>query len=159
MPTVESYLEQAQKALDDCQPDLARLILERALEQSAGSQPDARVLEALGVVQMELAASYSAVDSDRSRADCSAATSSAESYFRRAIEADVGANVVGSAAYMYLGQLTEAEESVSFYERGLVIIEREMLGMELNGEEFAAAARKASTALCSMAEIFMTDCW
>ncbi|KAI9337605.1 hypothetical protein DFJ73DRAFT_779823 [Zopfochytrium polystomum] len=165
----------AKQALDSLQPGLARKFALRALASSSSSSPfpDPAVLECLGIIEMEIAAAFmSAVEADPIDVDGDGdddndpelagldpgprASAKAERYFRAAVDADAGRGLIGADVFMYLGQLTEGEESLAFYEKG---VERMTVSAQsgVAGEELATLNRKMSSALCSMAEIFMTD--
>ncbi|KAJ3102672.1 hypothetical protein HDU97_000369 [Phlyctochytrium planicorne] len=150
-----ALLQQAQKAVDACRPDLAIKFLDRALEK----EPDhVQVLEALGIVHMEISVAAAAVEQDQEAAmeSVEEASGKAYMYFHKAIELDP--NVVGSAAYLYLGQLAEGQDSVRYYEVGIQRLESEAEGLESNSQEYQVILRKIVSALCSMTEIYMTDC-
>ncbi|KAI8846759.1 hypothetical protein BC829DRAFT_478420 [Chytridium lagenaria] len=151
--SVEALFAQAQRAVDMCQPPLAVKFLERVLQM----QPDhVQALEALGIVEMEISIAAAAVDSDYDRNAIEQATEKARAYFHRAIELD--AESVGSAAFLYMGQLNEGLEAVRCYEMGIERLEKELEHVENGSQEYAAIVRKISSALCSVTEIYMTDC-
>jgi hypothetical protein len=60
---------------------------------------------------------------------------------------------------MYLGQLSVEKEAIASFQKGvdLMVIERNRLSPESEEAKFIAA--KMSSALCSMTEIYLTDCW
>ncbi|KAI8622113.1 hypothetical protein BC830DRAFT_1053888, partial [Chytriomyces sp. MP71] len=67
------------------------------------------------------------------------------------------------ATYLYLGQLCLGAEAVAFYEMGIKGLEDEIEILVASGggdeeEEINSLKRKISSALCSMTEIYMTDC-
>ncbi|KAI8384107.1 hypothetical protein BD560DRAFT_443945 [Blakeslea trispora] len=60
--------------------------------------------------------------------------------------------------YMYLGQLSVEKEAIAAFQKGvdLMVVERNKLSAE--SEEAKSLASKISSALCSMTEIYLTDC-
>ncbi|KAJ3117311.1 hypothetical protein HDU96_007217 [Phlyctochytrium bullatum] len=114
----------------------------------------------MGIVQMELAVGASAVDSEQRRNDIDMVTARARECFERAIQADQ-MDIVGSASYFYMGQMSEGLEAIHYYETGIKKLEKEMQGSDPSDSEFQtkAAVQKIVSALCSMTEIYMTDCW
>ncbi|KAI8377174.1 hypothetical protein EDC96DRAFT_435952 [Choanephora cucurbitarum] len=60
--------------------------------------------------------------------------------------------------YMYLGQLSVEKEAIAAFQKGvdLMVIERNKLPVE--SEEAKLLGSKISSALCSMTEIYLTDC-
>ncbi|KAJ3212841.1 hypothetical protein HDU67_003582 [Dinochytrium kinnereticum] len=151
--TVDGLLQQAQKAVDICQPTLAIKFLERAL---AIEPNHVQALEALGIVEMEVSVAAAAVESDHEYSAVGEATEKARMYFQRAIEID--SDSVGSAAFLYMGQLLEGYDAVRHYEMGIQRLEMEVEGVDRSSAEYFAVVRKISSALCSMTEIYMTDC-
>ncbi|TPX69054.1 hypothetical protein SpCBS45565_g02664 [Spizellomyces sp. 'palustris'] len=144
-----ALLAQANKALDDCHPDLARKFLLRALELQPNNVD---ILQSLGVTEMEdMTAAGEAGEEDRV-GECARR---AREYFLRAAELRPGQ---GYAKYLYLGQLSEGKESLEFYESGVEALEMALAEVAGNQEEEAVIRRRLSEALCSMAEIYMTDC-
>ncbi|TPX57156.1 hypothetical protein PhCBS80983_g04006 [Powellomyces hirtus] len=160
--STDALLTAAQKALDDCHPDLALKFLHRAHAQSP-THP--RVLVALGVCEMER---MNAFEDDAAELDPAAAAACAEAartYFEQA------AACSGSGAdelyeqYLYLGQLSAGEEALRQYRKGVHVLEKCLQrckaappGSEQQQEEEKIVRRKLSDALSSMAEIYMTDC-
>ncbi|KAI8636580.1 hypothetical protein BD408DRAFT_425910 [Parasitella parasitica] len=60
--------------------------------------------------------------------------------------------------YMYLGQLSVEKEAITAFQNGvdLMVVERNSLAAD--SEEAKMLASKISSALCSMTEIYLTDC-
>ncbi|KAI9480609.1 MAG: hypothetical protein EXX96DRAFT_563493 [Benjaminiella poitrasii] len=60
--------------------------------------------------------------------------------------------------YMYLGQMSVEKEAIEAFQKGveLMIIERNKLAAD--SEEMKLLTSKLSSALCSMTEIYLTDC-
>ncbi|GIY19195.1 hypothetical protein CEXT_363791 [Caerostris extrusa] len=61
-----------------------------------------------------------------------------------------------------MGQLTDGEESLSFYNKGIQVLQKELENAEnINPSEDQGMknfGRSLSEAYCSVAEIYMTDC-
>ncbi|KAJ3314940.1 hypothetical protein HDU76_002292 [Blyttiomyces sp. JEL0837] len=154
----QELLDRARKALDTCQPDLAREFCLRALKASESSTApeQAVILEFLGIVEMEAAAAAAAVDgADDGDQKAQEATARAEEYFRKAVEIDPTA--VGASCYMYLGQMAVEKESIDFYERGIAIMMNDVEEGRVSEEEIPQMQQKVMSAFCSMTEIYMTD--
>ena len=63
---------------------------------------------------------------------------------------------------MYLGQMSEQLEAISYFQQGvnLMIAERAAMPQDLTkGSEYLMLSSKISSALCSMTDIYLTDCW
>lgn len=63
---------------------------------------------------------------------------------------------------MYLGQMSEQLEAISYFQQGvnLMIAERAAMPQDLTkGSEYLTLSSKISSALCSMTDIYLTDCW
>jgi tetratricopeptide (TPR) repeat protein len=143
--SVEALLERARSALDTCEPDLARKFLLKALEAAPNN---VQILEALGVVEMEAAAAVTAAaaegmgfgDDDSAMngamSKCEELTLQAESYFRKAVELD--ANAVGSAAFMYLGQMATDKEAIQFYDLGIERLKVELQSFSEDNDEVSS---------------------
>ncbi|KAJ3417358.1 hypothetical protein HDV05_004823 [Chytridiales sp. JEL 0842] len=144
---VPALMERAKKALDTCEPDLARKFLLKALQIAPNN---ATILEALGIVEMEAAAAVTAEASANSsmgdeemsgiESKCEQLTLAAEDYFRKAVESD--ANAVGSAAFMYLGQMAVGPEAIEFYEQGINRFTKELEGLSEDDDEASKAHQK-----------------
>ncbi|KAJ3017909.1 hypothetical protein HKX48_003278 [Thoreauomyces humboldtii] len=149
-----SLLHQAQKALDDLLPSLALQFITRAIETHPSS-PSPLPYTLLGVAHMDL---MQAAEDDPDASDGTVATSAnaAIDAFQRAVELDVQGKEY--EPLLYLGQMGGGGlESLEWYRRGVEVIERRMVG-EDDERERMLMEKKMSDALCSMAEIFMTDC-
>ncbi|KAJ3056381.1 hypothetical protein HK097_007110, partial [Rhizophlyctis rosea] len=149
-----ALLDQAQQALTQTQPDLAKKFLLRILE-SHPTHPDA--LEAMGVAEMEAAniAAESAEDPDQQAAIAGEAAKNAIGWFLKAVEVQPD---LGCDKFWYLGQLSAGKQAVEFYRRGVEVGEKEVGMLGEYPEEAALLKRKISSALCSITEIYMTDC-
>ncbi|KAJ3119446.1 hypothetical protein HK100_000319 [Physocladia obscura] len=129
------------------------------------------VLELLGACELELAATClstcaSTLSSSLSSHEHNHETAALE-YLRRAV--GLNAARMGPAAFLSLAQLCVGAEAVSFYNQGIAALsdELDVLVADDNGksddehehgEEIDALKRKISGALCSISEIYMTDC-
>lgn len=63
---------------------------------------------------------------------------------------------------MYLGQLSEQLEAIEYFQQGvnLMVAERAAMPVDLtSGSAYLSLASKISSALCSMTDIYLTDCW
>ncbi|KAI9008141.1 hypothetical protein BC832DRAFT_553214 [Gaertneriomyces semiglobifer] len=145
----EALLTHAQKALDDCLPDLARKFLLRALQIRPDHVP---TLETLGVTEMEDMVAAGESGEEQKTAECA---ERAYQYFLRAATVNPDE---GYEKYLYLGQLTEGKDALEFYRRGVVIMEKLLGSVAAGSEEERLIRRKLSDVLCSMTETYMTDC-
>ncbi|KAF9999490.1 hypothetical protein BGZ80_000073, partial [Entomortierella chlamydospora] len=67
----------------------------------------------------------------------------------------------GYSKFMYLGQLSEQLESISYFQQGVKLMMEERAAMPIDltrGSAYLALSNKISSALCSMADIYLTDC-
>ena len=63
---------------------------------------------------------------------------------------------------MYLGQMSEQLEAISYFQQGvnLMVAERATMVKDLTrGSDYLSLSSKISSALCSMTDIYLTDCW
>lgn len=60
---------------------------------------------------------------------------------------------------MYLGQLSVEKEAIQAFQKGVDIMVRERSNVPDGSEEARGLANKIASALCSMTEIYLTDCW
>ena len=60
---------------------------------------------------------------------------------------------------MYMGQMSEGLDSVRYFQKGVDLMSNELIQVEGNLDEAKTLRRKISSALCSMTEIYLTDCW
>ncbi|KAF9102806.1 hypothetical protein BGX29_004171, partial [Mortierella sp. GBA35] len=68
----------------------------------------------------------------------------------------------GYSKFMYLGQMSEQLEAISYFQQGvnLMVAERTSMPQDLTkGSAYLALSNKISSALCSMTDIYLTDCW
>ncbi|KAL1922431.1 uncharacterized protein VTP21DRAFT_9970 [Calcarisporiella thermophila] len=133
--TAADLLQRVASYIESCEYDLARTFCLRALDLEP---ENVHVLEMLGQVEAELGMFEEAV-----------------SRFQRAIQLEPNK---GYSKYLYLGQLSTALESIAYYRRGVELLVEERSRMPESSEEALAHARKISSALCSMTEIYLTDC-
>ena len=86
--------------------------------------------------------------------------------FAKAISTDASGDDIGADAFLWLAQLSEegGKESIAYYEKANTILRRQIArqaDLTRAGEEeeleIAEANGKLSEALCSMAEVYMTD--
>lgn len=61
--------------------------------------------------------------------------------------------------YMYLGQLSVEKEAINNFQKGVDLMVKGRNGLSANSDEAKILASKISSALCSMTEIYLTDCW
>nr|XP_022313654.1 probable assembly chaperone of rpl4 [Crassostrea virginica] len=139
--SVDQILDKVEEYIDSFQYELAQKFCQRALEM----EPDnLRALETAGSLLLELGN-----------------TEAAKQCFGRAVEVKPDA---GHSKYMYLGQLFEGAEAIQFFQKGIELMVKEREAQ--SAQELAAACggdekisgRDISSAYCSLAEIYMTDC-
>jgi hypothetical protein len=65
----------------------------------------------------------------------------------------------GYSKYMYLGQLSVEKEAIAAFQKGVDLMVAERKGLAADSDEAKLLASKISSALCSMTEIYLTDCW
>ncbi|GFY74703.1 probable assembly chaperone of rpl4 [Trichonephila inaurata madagascariensis] len=69
---------------------------------------------------------------------------------------------IGYSKYFSMGQLTSGEESLTYYQKGIEILQKELENCEnikpSEEEDRKILSKNLSDAYCSVAEIFMTDC-
>ncbi|ORY53252.1 hypothetical protein BCR33DRAFT_732997 [Rhizoclosmatium globosum] len=88
-------------------------------------------------------------------------SANADRFFRKAVE--LGRDRVEPATFLYLGQLSNAAEAVAFYEQGLSGLRDELevltqAGIADDDDAIVELRRKMASVLCSITEIYMTDC-
>ncbi|KAG9285023.1 hypothetical protein G9A89_009833 [Geosiphon pyriformis] len=129
--TVADLLEKISSFIESCDFELAYTFCVRALSM----EPDnVKVLETAGAVELEL------------------------EKFEEAREAISLNPTKGAAKYLYMGQLSESLDSVNYFQTGIDLMIAELENLVPASEEYQGLCRKISTALCSMTEIFLTDC-
>ncbi|KAL5017057.1 hypothetical protein ScPMuIL_006646 [Solemya velum] len=141
--TVDQLLDKVEEYTDRFEYELAQKFCQRALEV----EPDnLRVLETTGTLLLELGN-----------------TEGAKQCFGRAVEVCPES---GHSKYMYLGQLFEGSQAVDCFQKGIELMMKEKVAQQ--AKEVAAASggkdestvtdREISSAHCSIAELYMTDC-
>ncbi|CEP12126.1 hypothetical protein [Parasitella parasitica] len=60
--------------------------------------------------------------------------------------------------YMYLGQLSVEKEAITAFQKGVDLMVAERNNLAVDSDEAKILASKISSALCSMTEIYLTDC-
>lgn len=60
---------------------------------------------------------------------------------------------------MYLGQLSVEKEAINNFQKGVDLMVKERSKLSTESEEAKLLGSKISSALCSMTEIYLTDCW
>jgi len=137
--TVDQLLDKAEEYIDTFEFELAQRFCQRALEQEVDN---VRALETSGTLMMEVGQ-----------------TEQAKACFGRAVELSPDE---GHSKYMYLGQLFTGSDAISFFRKGVSIMED---NIKKQGEQAAGAGfcegevtcRDISNAHCSIAEIYLTD--
>ncbi|KAG0224357.1 hypothetical protein BGX31_008031 [Mortierella sp. GBA43] len=67
----------------------------------------------------------------------------------------------GYSKFMYLGQLSEQLEAISYFQKGVQLMMEERSKMPVDttkGSDYLSLSSKVSSALCSMTDIYLTDC-
>ncbi|KAJ3027612.1 UNVERIFIED_CONTAM: hypothetical protein HDU68_003485 [Siphonaria sp. JEL0065] len=152
----------ARAALDACNPILAR----QTLLPLTATSTNADVFELLGVIEMEEAAALHSEAFDASQGDSiqrriEQHSTCAEQFFRKAVE--LNPERVAPSTFLYLGQLSADQEALTFYKHGITGLDDEkqtLLDMDTPEDDPAITDlnAKIAAALCSMTEIYMTDC-
>ena len=65
----------------------------------------------------------------------------------------------GHSKYMYLGQLTEGEEAVGYFTKGIEIMTAAVKGGGCASVGGEVTVEDVSTAYCALAEVYLTDSW
>ncbi|ORX93841.1 TPR-like protein [Basidiobolus meristosporus CBS 931.73] len=133
--TIAELLKLASTNVESCDYDVAYNLCNQALEKDPNNL---EALEMTGVVELELGS-----------------FDSAREHLLKAVSLNPDQ---GYSKYMYLGQLSHELESVGFFSRGVELMGEELKTLQENSPEALELARKISSALCSMAEIYLTDC-
>ncbi|ORX58068.1 TPR-like protein [Hesseltinella vesiculosa] len=132
--TLDDLVPHIQENIDAMEYPLAYAFCEKAL---ALAPTNAKVLEWTGQVEIELEK-----------------FAEAREHMLQAIQIEPDH---GHAKYMYLGQLSVEKEAIAAFQKGvdLMVQDREQCQ---DPEEQKVLANKIATALCSMTEIYLTDC-
>ncbi|XP_064647778.1 uncharacterized protein LOC135500319 [Lineus longissimus] len=141
--SVSQLLDKAEELIDAFDYEVAQKFCQRALELEVDNT---RALETSGTLMLE-----------------TGNAEAAKQCFGRAIELSPEK---GYSKYMALGQLFEGQQSIQCYQKGIELMVKEM--QEHQEKQVAAACaqddkhnelcRGISSAYCSVAEIYMTDC-
>ena len=65
----------------------------------------------------------------------------------------------GYSKYMYLGQLSVEKDAIQAFEKGVNIMVNDRRQLQDGTDEARDLSSKIANALCSMTEIYLTDCW
>ncbi|KAF8952919.1 hypothetical protein BGZ52_003043 [Haplosporangium bisporale] len=136
--TVSDLLSQAQQAVDRFEFELALQFAVRALQLDNKSVP---ALDAAGSIEMELQL-----------------YNEAKEHFLESVRIQPNN---GYSKFMYLGQLSEQLEAIEYFQQGvnLMVAERAAMPVDMtSGSAYLSLASKISSALCSMTDIYLTDC-
>ena len=150
---INELLSEAAILLQQSQPDLALPLAEKAVRRLE-NQPSSSINPATGIcllaeIQLELG------DADRARAN-----------FARAVEIDPNGAYIGADALLWLAQLCEegGRKSIEWFEQANDVLRNQIAALEdvlkptqEQQLELLETKRKLSDALCSMAEVYMTD--
>ncbi|TPX31505.1 hypothetical protein SeMB42_g07751 [Synchytrium endobioticum] len=143
--TPAALLGRAQACLETLEYDLCRKFLVRALEIDPHH---IETLEMLGTLELDCAGAATA------ESVVSMHLARATQYLTKAIELRPE---TGSEKYLCMGQLATGRDALAYYEQGLRLLENEK-ACQGDAKEEDVSASKMASALCSMVEIYMTDC-
>ncbi|KAF9094199.1 hypothetical protein BGX23_002359 [Mortierella sp. AD031] len=136
--TANDLLVQANQALDTFEFELAHQFAMRALQMEP---QNVTALEAAGSIEVELEL-----------------FNEAKEHFLECVKLQPNS---GYSKFMYLGQMSEQLEAISYFQQGvnLMVAERTSMPQDLTkGSAYLALSNKISSALCSMTDIYLTDC-
>ncbi|KAF9573140.1 hypothetical protein EC968_008989 [Mortierella alpina] len=136
--TVNDLLVQANQAVDRFEFELAHQFAMRALQMEP---QNLAALEAAGSIEVELEL-----------------FNEAKEHFLECVKIQPNS---GYSKFMYLGQMSEQLESIRYFQQGvsLMMAERTAMPVDLTkGSDYLALSSKISSALCSMTDIYLTDC-
>ncbi|KAI7854637.1 hypothetical protein BDC45DRAFT_507776 [Circinella umbellata] len=133
--TVEDLIPRIQQNIDSMEYPMAYAFCNKALELEP-QNPD--LLEVTGQVEMELEK-----------------FAEARQHMLNAIQQKPDS---GYSKYMYLGQLSIEKEAIEAFEKGVNIMVDERRKLANDSEEARDLSSKIASALCSMTEIYLTDC-
>ncbi|CAG8497277.1 297_t:CDS:2, partial [Paraglomus brasilianum] len=132
---VTDLLEKIASLIDTCEFQSAHTLCTRALS----IEPEnTQLLETTGTIELELEM-----------------YEQAKEHFAKAISISP---TKGYSKYMYMGQMSEGLDSVRYFQKGVDLMSNELIQVEGNLDEAKTLRRKISSALCSMTEIYLTDC-
>ncbi|KAI9499268.1 hypothetical protein BDB00DRAFT_796077 [Zychaea mexicana] len=133
--TVSDLIPRIQQNIDSMEYPMAYAFCKKALELEP-QNPD--ILEVTGQVEMELEL-----------------FAEARQHILNAIQQNPEA---GYSKYMYLGQLSVEKEAIQAFEKGVSIMVNERSQQPDGSDEARDLSSKIASALCSMTEIYLTDC-
>ncbi|ORZ14815.1 hypothetical protein BCR41DRAFT_354150 [Lobosporangium transversale] len=136
--TVNDLLAQANQAVDRFEFELAHQFAMRALSMEP---KNVNALEAAGSIEVELEL-----------------FNEAKEHFLECVRLQPD---TGYSKFMYLGQMSEQLEAISYFQQGvnLMIDERAKMPVDITkGSDYLKLSSKISSALCSMTDIYLTDC-
>eukprot|EP00158_Paraphelidium_tribonemae_P001509 Partr_v1_DN24491_c0_g1_i1_m66239 putative TPR domain protein len=126
-------MEKVSQQLDALDFPLARQFCERALDMDSRNPA---IIETLGSIYIELGML------DEARIQFSNLISIAPS----------------ACCYLYMGQLSSGMDSVGYYSKALEYMQAELSASGLSEAQLVDLKSRSSSAHCSLAELFMTDC-
>ncbi|KAG0004397.1 hypothetical protein BGZ65_000460 [Modicella reniformis] len=136
--TANDLLQQANQAVDRFEFELAHQFVMRALSMEP---QNLNALEVAGSIEVELELFIEAKE-----------------HFLECVKIQPSA---GYSKFMYLGQMSEQLEAISYFQKGVQLMmgERSKMPIDLTkGSDYLALSSKISSALCSMTDIYLTDC-
>ncbi|KAF8937437.1 hypothetical protein EDD21DRAFT_340919 [Dissophora ornata] len=136
--TVSDLLTQANQAVDRFEFELAHQFVMRALSMEP---QNVNALEAAGSIEVELEL-----------------FNEAKEHFLECVKIQPD---TGYSKFMYLGQMSEQLEAISYFQHGVKLMTEERVKMPIDltkGSEYLVLSSKISSALCSMTDIYLTDC-
>jgi len=133
--TVADLLPKIQANIDSLEYETAYAFCKRALEIDGAN---VEVLEQTGFVQVELGNLWAAKE-----------------HYLKAVELQPES---GFEKYMCLGQLSGEMDAIQCFQRGVELMEKQKKTLGLGSDEAKILSNKIAAALCSMTEIYLTDC-
>jgi len=133
--TVADLLPKIQANIETLEYDTAYTFCKRALELEPTNVP---ILELTGFVEVELGDLWGAKE-----------------HYVKAVELQPE---TGFEKYMCLGQLSSELDAIRCFQKGVEIMEKEKKALDPTSDQAKAIGNKIASALCSMTEIYITDC-
>ncbi|KAI9299850.1 hypothetical protein BJ944DRAFT_244771 [Cunninghamella echinulata] len=133
--TVEDLVPRIQDNIEAMEYNMAYAFCEKALNLAPNN---VQLLEWMGQIEIELEQ-----------------FAEARNHFLQAIQLEPH---TGYSKYMYLGQLSIEKEAIDTFQKGVDLMLKEWEQLDTDEEEKQELALKISSALCSMTEIYLTDC-
>ncbi|KAF7720927.1 hypothetical protein EC973_005773 [Apophysomyces ossiformis] len=133
--TVGDLIPRIQQNIDAMEYPMAHAFCKKALELEP-TNPE--ILELTGQVELELSM-----------------FAEAREHMLAAIQQSP---LKGYSKYMYLGQLSVEKEAIEAFQRGVDLMVEERRSIPEGSEEADILSAKIASALCSMTEIYLTDC-